>query len=106
MLRRLSTQEIEASARKSSEALAHVAQAEAAERQALANGFRLCAACGVRLVAAEICSHHTTVRERERVDGWAAGNRIWCEFVHGKWRARQGVPTAATAQDSPARGSE
>jgi hypothetical protein len=39
------------------------------------------------------------VREREPVDGWAAGNRIWCEFVHGKWRTRQGIPTAPIAQD-------
>jgi len=39
------------------------------------------------------------VREREPVDGWAAGNRIWCEFVHGKWRTRQGIPTGLTAQD-------
>jgi len=38
-------------------------------------------------------AHHTMVREREPVDGWAAGNRIWCEFVHGKWRTRQGIPT-------------
>jgi hypothetical protein len=105
MLRRLSTQEIEASARASAEALARVAQTETAERQALANGFRLCAACGVRLVAAEICSHHTMVREDHRLDGWAMGNRIWCEFVHGKWRARQGVLTAPAAQDPLAGGS-
>jgi len=99
MLRRLSTHEIEANARATALTFESVAQAENAGRQALANGFRLCAACSARLVAAELCAHHTMVRERERVDGWAAGNRIWCEFVHGKWRTRQGIPTGLTAQD-------
>jgi ribosome modulation factor len=87
----LSTHEIEAAARDSTRALAVVAEAEAAERRALANGYRLCVACRVRLVAAELCPHHTTISEQERVAGWAEGNRIWCEFVHGKWPARQQV---------------
>jgi hypothetical protein len=97
--RRLSTQEIEADARESTRALRFVAETEAADRLALANGFRLCAACRVRLVAAELCAHHTIREEPERVAGWAAGNRIWCEFVHGKWPARQGVTSAPTAED-------
>jgi hypothetical protein len=106
MLRRLSTQEIEASTRATERAFDSVAQAEAAGRQALANGFRLCAACRARLVAEELCAHHTMVREHERVDGWAAGNRIWCEFVHGKWRTRRRVPTAPTTEHPLAGDSE
>jgi hypothetical protein len=90
MPRRLSTQEIEADARATNLAFESVTQAETAARQALANGFRLCAACRVRLAATELCPHHTAT---ERVDSWAVGNRIWCEFVHGKWRARHGEPT-------------
>ena len=103
MLRRLSTQEIEANRRATDLAFERVAQAETASRQAVANGLRLCAACSVRLVAAELCAHHTA---RERVDDWAAGNRIWCEFVHGSWRTRQGIATAATAQHARAQSSE
>jgi hypothetical protein len=34
-----------------------------------------------------------TTRPPSVVDSWAVGNRIWCEFVHGKWRARHGEPT-------------
>ena len=90
---RLSAHEIEANARATKLAFELVAQAETAAQQALAKGLRLCAACRVRLVAAELCAHHTA---RDRVDNWAAGNRIWCEFVHGQWRARQGEPTAST----------
>jgi hypothetical protein len=103
MPRRLSTQEIEANARATNLAFEWVAQAEIVDRQALANGFRLCAACRMRLAATELCPHHTMTRER--VDGWAAGNRIWCEFVHGKWRARQGLPTP-TGQNPSARDNE
>jgi hypothetical protein len=106
MLRRLSMHEIEDSTRATELALELVAQAETAGRQALANGFHLCAACRARVVAAELCAHHTMIREHERRDGWAAGNRVWCEFVHGKWRTSQGLPTAPTAQDPPAEGSE
>jgi hypothetical protein len=102
MLRRLSTQEIEANARATNLAFGWVAQAETVARQALANGFRLCAACRMRLTATELCPHHTMAREP--VDSWAAGNRIWCEFVHGKWRARQ--PTAPTGQNPGAGDSE
>jgi hypothetical protein len=100
---RLSTQEIEANAGASKLAFEWVAQAETMARQALANGYRLCAACSVRLVGMELCAHHTA---REHVDSWAAGNRIWCEFVHGKWRARQGVPTVPPGQDPRAGHSE
>jgi hypothetical protein len=103
ILRGLSLQEIEANTRATDRALEWVAQAETMGRQAIADGFRLCAACSVRLVAAELCAHHTA---RERVDDWAAGNRIWCEFVHGKWRTRQGIATSATAQHAVARSSE
>jgi len=88
--------EIEDNARASNLAFKLAAQAETAARQALANGYRLCAACSMRVVAAELCAHHTA---KERVDGWAAANRIWCEFVHGKWRARRGAPTAPTGQE-------
>jgi hypothetical protein len=59
MLRRLSTHEIEANARATALAFELVAQAETTGRQALANGYRLCAACRARLVAAELCAHHT-----------------------------------------------
>jgi len=97
-------QEVEANAGASKLAFEWVAQAETVARQALANGFRLCAACSMRLVAAELCPHHTAARER--ADGWAAGNRIWCEFVHGKWRARQAVPTAPSGQDPRAGDSD
>jgi len=74
---RLSTQEIEANAGASKLAFEWAAQAETMARQALANGYRLCAACSVRLVGMELCAHHTA---REHVDSWAAGNRIWCVF--------------------------
>jgi hypothetical protein len=97
---RLSRQEIDASALGSTQALAFVAQAEAAGRQALATGSRLCAACRSQLVASELCPQHTMGREPERGGGWAAGNRVWCEFVHGKWPARQQAPTAPTTWPS------
>jgi hypothetical protein len=103
---RLSTQEIEANTRATEVALALVAQAETSGRRAVASGFHLCAVCRAQLVAADICAHHTALREHERADGWAAGNRIWCEFVHGSWRTRQGRATAPTTQGPVAGGSE
>lgn len=100
---RLSTQEIEANAAAANLAFEWVAQAETVARQAIADGLHLCAVCSLRLVGTELCAHHTA---KERVDTWAAGNRIWCEFVHGKWRARHGIPTVPTGQDPCAANSE
>jgi len=99
---RLSTHEIEANARASNLAVALLSQAESAARQALATGFRLCAVCRMRVAGTELCPHHTAARER--VDSWASANRVWCEFVHGKWRARQ--PAKPTGQNPVAEESE
>jgi hypothetical protein len=41
----------------------------------------LCAACGAHLPEDKrLCGHH----EQGHGDGWAAGNRVMCGFVHRK----------------------
>jgi hypothetical protein len=50
----------------------------------------LCAACGIQLTDGEaLCRHHSTGAD----DGWAASNRIMCDFIH------RGVVPARAADD-------
>lgn len=45
---------------------------------ATASRISLCAACGQQLAASTaLCAHHATAE-----GGWAAGNRIMCDFFH------------------------
>ena len=42
--------------------------------------MNLCASCGLELVAGFLCPHHAAMYG----DGWAAENRLMCDFIHRK----------------------